>query len=167
MKKQIYILLVLLLAVVSCEGLYYMPFTETEEGKDAASLYIDGEPFRTQFKSSIHASRTESLFNMKFLVSSELHDDTRYEVTINIVTDADHPVEAGKQYPITEQPGSDPATYPQITLSLDHFRAEEGYLTFRCYGDISAGNFETVVKDVSGNAHVIRYGNFDVTSRLD
>ena len=153
----IYLISAVLLTVVSCEDKFHMPFKETDEGADKASLYMDGVAMRSfhergylgMSERTTYSWADEYAFVFKSRVGTESDEQGWYEVT-----------PYGK--PTNEDELELYFSQPHVWILLDGQPATSGWVEFRSYTTgVASGNFEMDFIDVDGLPHTIRYGNFD------
>lgn len=154
MKRIIFIIFALsyTLATSSCQRLFYMPFKESNTGKGAASLYLDGQPFRTHTDKDVSAEMSDSTIRMSFCCVGDLHTNSDLQVYID--------VSAEKGSTLTNNVRYEVGQHAEITI--DGHPADEGHLIFRRADKIISGNFECSFMDADSNRHNVRYGNFDL-----
>lgn len=167
-------LLWLLLCSVRCSSLYYMPFKETSTGKNAISMYIDGEAFKTVDIDIDTGIRTE-MDSLKTKIAlcgtviSDHHTGMQADIRMTILVEEGDTLEAGKDYRITEYTVNDfynkDEEYwnePHVRMAIGNRYAHEGWVHFRCLTrKIAAGNFEFTFLDDDFVSHSVMYGNFD------
>ncbi len=161
-----------LLCAVSCpDGFYYMPFKESEEGMNAASFYLDGEPFRSESSRSCHMYKDSlgTSFTLTVRCKSDLHSGTYADLHISMQTEPGTQITKDTDYNITgPQPETETETEgtPEeagfTRISIGNMQAKSGWIRFRSFGGkLAAGNFELAFEDDDFVGHTVLYGNFD------
>ena len=173
----IYLISAVLLTAVSCEDKFHMPFKETDEGTDKASLYMDGVAMRSfhergylgMSERTTYSWADEYAFVFKSRVGTESDEQGWYEVVIDIRTEFPEEINSKIRYEVT--PYSKPTNEdelelyfraPHVWILVNGYPATEGWVEFRSYTTgVASGNFEMDYIDAEGVTHTIRYGNFD------
>ena len=154
MKKILFIIFALsyTLATSSCQKLFYMPFKESDSGKRAASLYLDGQPFKTLAREDVEAEKSDIIIRMRFNCTSDLHEDRDLRVDIYVSADNGSVLTSNTRYEVGKQ----------ASITIDDKAADGGHLIFRRTSTVISGNFECSFMDADSTRHHIRYGNFDL-----
>ena len=179
MKRRsfIYLISAVLLTAVSCEDKFHMPFKETDEGADKASLYMDGVAMRSFHERGYLGMSERTTYSwadeyacvFKSRVGTESDEQGWYEVVIDIRTEFPEEINSKVRYEVT--PYSEPSNEeelelyfraPHVWILVNGYPATEGWVEFRSYTTgVASGNFEIDYIDAEGVTHTIRYGNFD------
>ncbi len=171
------IISVILLTAVSCEDKFYMPFKETDKGDDKVSFYLDGVGMRSfhqrgylaQYEETTFAWADSSNYVFKSRAGEEGNGYGWGDIIIDIRLEEPDTISSGTTYnitqytkPLTAQEDSLNRATPHVWISFEGMYASEGWIEFRKYSKgIASGNFEMDFTDNEGQAHTVRYGNFD------
>ena len=179
MKRRsfIYLISAVLLTAVSCEDKFHMPFKETDEGADKASLYMDGVAMRSFHERGYLGMSERTTYSwtdeyacvFKSRVGTESDEQGWYEVVIDIRTEFPEEINSKIRYKVTPygKPTNEDElelyfSQPHVWILLDGQPATSGWVEFRSYTTgVASGNFEMDYIDAEGVTHTIRYGNFD------
>lgn len=155
--KYVLLLFTVIFLTAGCQDLYYMPFKVTGQGMGTAAFYLDGSPYRTSSVHKATGNGSASSCAVNFTCHSETHGIGNYNVAISIQTDENNPIQKECEYRVSGE-----QDIPYVSIVINGFNAEDGYVKFRKYESVISGNFEFTCVDDEGVRHSVKYGTFDV-----